>query len=208
MHFLVDNGFFFRYTVDMKNSGSKTKPTFRAADLASIGIFAAIIALCSWVSIPTTVPFTLQTFGVFAALSILGGRNGFFAVLTYLLLGATGIPVFSGFKGGLAALAGNTGGYLLGFLLLAGIYWLITSLAGNKTVVKAVSLTVGLLTCYAFGTAWFMVLYIRNNGTVSLLTVLGWCVFPFLIPDAVKLLLALLLSAKVKKSGALSQRVG
>ncbi|MBE6819199.1 MAG: biotin transporter BioY [Ruminococcaceae bacterium] len=182
----------------MIHEGTKTKQTFRAADVAFIGIAAAIIAVCSWVSIPTAVPFTLQTFAVFASLLILGGKNGFFAVLTYLLLGAVGVPVFAGFKGGLAALLGNTGGYLLGFLLLAAVYWLITALAGEKLYIQILALSAGLLVCYAFGTAWFMMLYIKTNGPVSLLTVLGWCVFPFLLPDAVKMALALLLSKKIK----------
>jgi len=195
---MVDRAFYFRYTVDMIHEGTKTKQTFRAADVAFIGIAAAIIAVCSWVSIPTAVPFTLQTFAVFASLLILGGKNGFFAVLTYLLLGAVGVPVFAGFKGGLAALLGNTGGYLLGFLLLAAVYWLITALAGEKLYIQILALSAGLLVCYAFGTAWFMMLYIKTNGPVSLLTVLGWCVFPFLLPDAVKMALALLLSKKIK----------
>ena len=182
----------------MQQVKTQSHKTFRAADVAFIGIAAAIIALCSWVSIPTAVPFTLQTFAVFLSLLILGGRNGFFAVLTYLLLGAVGVPVFAGFKGGLTALLGNTGGYLLGFLLLAAVYWLITTLAGEKLYIKAIALTAGLLLCYAFGTAWFMVLYIKTNGAVSLLSVLGWCVFPFLLPDAVKMALALLLSKKIK----------
>ncbi|MBR0413615.1 MAG: biotin transporter BioY [Clostridia bacterium] len=181
-----------------KEAKPQSHKTFHAADVAFIGIAAAIIALCSWVSIPTAVPFTLQTFAVFAALAILGGRNGFFAVLTYLLLGAVGVPVFAGFKGGLTALLGNTGGYLLGFLLLAAVYWLITALAGEKLYIKAIALTAGLLLCYAFGTAWFMVLYIKSNGSVSLLTVLGRCVFPFLLPDAVKMALALFVSKKLR----------
>lgn len=175
------------------------KQKFGALDLAYIGIFAAVIAVCSWVSIPTAVPFTLQTMAVFLALGMLGGRNGFFSVLTYILLGAVGLPVFAGFKGGLAALLGNTGGYIIGFLLLAGIYWLMCSLINDKIYIKAIAMTIGLLVCYAFGTAWFMFLYIKANGAVSLITVLGWCVFPFILPDAAKMAVALLLSSKLAK---------
>ena len=171
----------------------------KALDLAYIGIFTAIIAVCSWISIPTTVPFTLQTMAVFLALGMLGGRNGFFSVLAYILLGAVGVPVFAGFKGGIAALLGNTGGYIVGFLLLAGVYWFMTSLLGNKIYIKAIAMVLGLLVCYAFGTAWFMLVYIKANGAVSLMTVLGWCVFPFLLPDAIKLAVALSLSAYLAK---------
>ena len=185
----------------MENNKSKKIHTraFQPIDLAYIGIFSAVIALCSWISIPTTVPFTLQTLGVFAALGILGGRRGFFAVFTYLLLGAVGVPVFAGWKGGIAALLGNTGGYLLGFLLLAALYWLAESLFGDTLLVKSISMVIGLLVCYAFGTAWFMVLYLKTTGPVSVASVLGWCVLPFLLPDALKLAAALFLSSKLKK---------
>lgn len=190
-----------QYTKSKSRSSVKHgKPRpFSALEIAYIGIFTAIITVFSWVSIPTTVPFTLQTFAVFAALGILGGKCGFFSVLVYILLGAIGIPVFSGFTGGLGHLAGTTGGYIVGFLLLAGAYWLITALFGEKLYIRIIAMTVGLLLCYAFGTAWFMYVYITKNGAVTLLTVLGWCVFPFIIPDAVKMALALLLSSKLRK---------
>lgn len=177
----------------------KKKTKFKPVELAYIGIFAALIAVCSWISIPTTVPFTLQTFAVFLALAMLGGRNGFFAVLTYILLGAVGVPVFAGFKGGIAALLGNTGGYIVGFLLLAGVYWLMTSLINEKIYIKAIALVLGLVLCYAFGTAWFMLVYIKSNGAVSLITVFGWCVFPFILPDVIKLALSLLISSRLSR---------
>ena len=183
----------------------KSKTKFKPIDLAFIGIFAAIITVCSWISIPTTVPFTLQTMAIFLALEIAGGRNGFFAVLTYILLGALGVPVFAGFKGGLAVLLGNTGGYIVGFLLLAGVYRLMTSLINEKLFTKAAAMVLGLVVCYAFGTAWFMFVYIKSNGAVSLITVLGWCVFPFVLPDVIKLALSLLISSGlsryIKKDG-------
>ena len=88
----------------------------KTRELAYTGILAALIAVCSWISIPTAVPFTLQTFAVFLTLGLLGGRLGTLAVTVYLLLGAVGLPVFAGFHGGLGAFLGATGGYLVGFL--------------------------------------------------------------------------------------------
>ncbi len=88
-------------------------------DMVYISIFTVIIAVCSWISVPMTVPVTLQTFGVFAAVGILGGRRGTMSVLLYILLGAVGLPVFSGFSGGIGRLTGNTGGYIVGFLFSA-----------------------------------------------------------------------------------------
>ena len=81
----------------------------KTRELAYTGILAALIAVCSWISIPTAVPFTLQTFAVFLTLGLLGGRLGTLAVTVYLLLGAVGLPVFAGFHGGLGAVLGATG---------------------------------------------------------------------------------------------------
>ena len=175
------------------------KKKFKATDIAYIGIFSAIIALFSWVSIPTTVPFTLQTLAIFLSLTLLGGRNGFYSILVYIALGAAGIPVFSGFKGGLGVLAGNTGGYILGFILLGAVYWVMTSIFGEKLHIQIIALVLGLLICYAFGTAWFVYLYIKANGAVTLMTVLGWCVFPFILPDAIKMVAAILLAKRLRK---------
>ena len=78
-------------------------------DLVYIAVFAVVMAVCSWISIPAQVPFTLQTFGVFMAVGVLGGKRGTLAVLVYVLLGAVGVPVFAGFSGGIGALLGNAG---------------------------------------------------------------------------------------------------
>ncbi|MEG1593869.1 MAG: biotin transporter BioY [Oscillibacter sp.] len=172
---------------------------WRTVDLAYVALFAVLITVCAWVSIPLAVPFTLQTFAVFAALGILGGRRGTFAVLVYILLGAVGLPVFAGFKGGLAALLGTTGGYLLGFLGSALVYWAITKCFGSKPAVMLLAMVLGLVLCYAFGTFWFVRVYTQTKGAVSVLAALGWCVFPFVIPDLAKLGLALLLSRRVGK---------
>ena len=169
-------------------------------DMAYIALFAALIAICAWISIPTAVPFTLQTFGVFCAVGLLGGKRGTLAVLVYIALGAIGLPVFAGFKGGLSALLGATGGYIVGFVLSALVYWLVTKLLGDRVWSAALGMALGLLVCYAFGTVWFMSVYARSTGAIGLTTALGWCVFPFLLPDAIKIALALLVSRRIPKS--------
>ncbi len=171
----------------------------KTKDLALCALFAALIAVCAWISIPATVPFTLQTFAIFAALGLLGGKRGTVAVAVYLLLGAVGVPVFAGFQGGIGALLGTTGGYLLGFLLSALIVWGMEARFGSKTGVFLLSAVLGMLVCYAFGTAWYLVVYARTKGAISLATALGWCVVPFLIPDAVKIALAVLLRGRLKR---------
>ena len=167
--------------------------------MVQIALFAAIIAICSWIQIPLTVPFTLQTFAVFCTLGILGGKNGTISVLLYIILGAVGVPVFAGFSGGVGVLLGTTGGYIIGFLFTALLYWAITHFFGDKLPVMILAMALGLVVCYAFGTAWFMLVYARTTGAVGLMTALGWCVFPFILPDCVKISLAILLAKRIPK---------
>lgn len=167
--------------------------------MVQIALFAAIIAICSWIQIPLTVPFTLQTFAVFCTLGILGGKNGTISVLLYIILGAVGVPVFAGFSGGVGVLLGTTGGYIIGFLFTALLYWAITHFFGDKLPVMIIAMALGLVVCYAFGTAWFMLVYVRTTGAVGLMTALGWCVFPFILPDCVKIALAILLAKRIPK---------
>ena len=170
---------------------------WRTVDLAYTALFMVLIMVCAWITVPLTVPFTLQTFGVFAALGTLGGRRGTYAVVAYLLLGLAGLPVFSGFQGGPGVLLGTTGGYILGFLASALLYWAVTARLGQRPVVMAAAMVLGLVVCYAFGTAWFLVAYARTAGSIGLWAALGMCVFPFVVPDLAKIALAMLLSRQL-----------
>ncbi len=175
---------------------TQTATRSKTYDMVYIAVFAVLIAICSWISIPTTVPFTLQTFAVFLAVGVLGGKRGSLSVLIYILLGAVGIPVFAGFSGGFGILLGSTGGYIIGFLFSALLMWGMEALLGKKTWVLGLSMVLGLIVCYAIGTVWFMVVYTKNSGPVELAAVLSWCVIPFIIPDLIKIALALVLSKR------------
>ena len=165
--------------------------------MTRIALCAALLAPCAWLSIPTQPPFTMQTFGVFLTLLLLGARDGAIAIALYILLGAMGAPVFSGFNGGMGALLGPTGGYIVGFLLICPIYGL---LCRNKAGLwaKALALFLGLLACYAAGSVWFMQVYTQTKGAISLGAVLSICVVPYLIPDAIKIVLACLIYERLR----------
>lgn len=177
-------------------------PRFRTLDLTYIALFAVLMAVCAWISTPKTpisVPFTLQTFAVFAALTILGGRRGLWAVLVYLLMGLVGLPVFTGFQGGPGVLLGTTGGYIIGFVGSALAYWLVTAKLGRGLPGMVCGCLLGLLVCYAFGTVWFLTLYTSTKGPISLAAALMACVVPFIVPDLLKITLAVLLARRVGK---------
>ena len=176
----------------------ETKAKLTVRDMAYIAMFAVIMAVCSWISVPYVVPFTLQTFGVFLAVGVLGGKRGTLAVLIYILLGCVGLPVFAGFSGSIGVILGSTGGYIVGFLFTALVMWALEKMPGNRTVMSILSMVLGLIVCYAFGTLWFMLVYARATGPVGLWTALGWCVFPYIIPDLVKIALALVLQKRLR----------
>ncbi len=171
----------------------------RIRDVTYIAVSAALICVCSWIFVPAPVPFTLQTFGIFFVIGFLGGKRGFIAVLVYLLIGAAGAPVFSGFRGGPGAFIDSTGGYLVGFLFAAAVFWLITKYFGDRSVVLAIGMACGMLVCYAFGTMWFMIFNLNEEKSVQFFLTLLKCVIPFIIPDAIKIYLALKLSGRLKK---------
>lgn len=168
-------------------------------DMAYIGTFTVLITICSWISIPTAIPFTLQTFAVFLAVAVLGGRRGTLSVVVYVLLGAAGVPVFAEFTGGIGIILRNTGGYIIGFIFTALVMWMMESIFGRRLWVQIISMVLGLFACYAVGTAWFMFIYMRDTGAIGLSTVLGWCVVPFIIPDGIKIALAITLSNTLRK---------
>ena len=103
----------------------------------------------------------------------------------------------AGFTGGIGILLRNTGGYIIGFLFSALVMWAMEALFGKKTWVLALSMVVGLAVCYTFGTAWFMMVYAKDAGAIGVATALGWCVFPFVIPDLIKIALAMALSKRM-----------
>lgn len=170
-------------------------------DIAYIAVFTALLAVCSWIAIPTPtrIDFTMQILGLFLLLGTLGGKRGTLAVLAYLLLGAVGVPVFSGFSGGAGAFLTPSGGYLVGYLFTALVMWGMEKAIGTKTWALAVSMVLGLAVCYAFGTAWFMVVYPMGGEAVTLVTALMWCVVPYLPFDLIKIAAALTLSAQLRR---------
>lgn len=191
----------------------KTYP--KTTYMALCGLFAALMAICSMISIPlgfTPVPVNLATLGVFLAGGLLGKKYGTISLAVYILIGAVGVPVFAGFRGGLSVLAGPTGGYIIGYIAAAFLVGLLTELfLGRKGAPKkdaaaqkggsrvkelllcAAAMVVGLAACYLLGTAWFMI-----STHTGLWPALISCVFPFLPGDALKIIAGSLLVQKLR----------
>ncbi len=121
-------------------------------------VFSAFVALCAQVEIPLwPVPLSLQTLGVFLTGAALGARRGMLALLLYLAEGAVGLPVFSGGASGIAHFAGPTGGYLVGFVVAAGVVgWLAEHGWDRWLPWTALAMAIGNLIVYALGVAWLV----------------------------------------------------
>lgn len=171
----------------------------KTRDLCYCSIFSVFIFICTNISIAYTVPFTMQTFAVYLTLLTLGGKLGLYSISTYLLMGAVGVPVFSGFSGGIGVLLGSTGGYLLGFLVIGFVYYLIVKNPLEKIHFDVFTLILGTILCYFLGTVQFITVYSRNISEIGFFAALSACVFPFVLPDAVKLYLAFLMAKKFRK---------
>ena len=140
------------------------------------------------------VPISLANFVICLTAWLLGPKFGTLSVVIYLALGAIGIPVFSGYGAGLAKLAGPTGGYLVGYLLLAFIGGMFIEKSKGNPVVSAVGLVLGDAACYVLGTAWFVFQMQCELGYA--LTV---CVYPFIALDLGKIVVSCIVGALLRK---------
>lgn len=160
-------------------------------------LMSAVICVCSWITVPLgSIPFTLQTFGVFLALRFLGGKKGTLSIIIYLLLGAVGLPVFSNFGAGVGKILGPTGGYMLGFIFSGIVIMLLEKFDRKIKYFRILTDIIALTGCYALGTAWFYIFIGVKNG-MSIFAVLSACVIPFILPDIIKIALAEIIASKI-----------
>ena len=169
------------------------KKTFK---ITMCALFAALTAICSQIQIPLPqIPINLALFSVCMAGAVLGAGYGSLSIIVYVLLGAVGVPVFVGFKGGFATITGPTGGYIVGYIVCAFVTGFIIKFTKGKIYHMALAMVVGIALCYVLGTIWFMIL----TGN-SLVVSLGYCVLPFLPGDAIKIVLASTITYRLRHS--------
>ena len=162
-----------------------------------VAMCVALLAVCSWISIPFTVNFTMQSFAVFFIAAISDWKRSCMAMFLYLILGVLGLPVFSGFQAGISVLFNTSGGYLFGFALVVPFISLCVKHFGNKNSVLLVSMLISLLICYILGTAWLYQIYFHSGNKITLPIALGICVFTFILPDLLKIALVMILVKRI-----------
>ena len=167
--------------------------SFSTYDIALISVFVAVISVCSFITVPFAVPFTMQVFGVFLSVGLLGMKRGVICIAAYILLGLTGAPVFSSFQGGIQVLMGQTGGFLVGFVIAALVSGFIIDKWAQSFKTVLMSMLCGLLSCYLCGVSWLFAAFNFEFKSVIILTL------PLLVFDVLKVTLAAYLSLKLKK---------
>ena len=177
---------------------SKTRKNI--LNMAFIALGAVLIAAGAWITVPfSLIPFTMQTFAVFAVTMLFGGKRAAVSVIIYIALGSAGVSVFSGFRAGIGVLAGATGGYIFGFIAIPLVYWLFLKLFGDKYYIRALALVAGLLVCYLLGTVWYVLVFAGDAEKAGFIYALSVCVLPYIPVDIAKLALAFALCAKAGK---------
>lgn len=164
--------------------------------MAVCAIMAALMCILGPMSVPIgPVPVSFTNLVIYIAVILLGTRFSTISYVIYLLLGMVGLPVFSGFQGGLAKLAGPTGGYLIGFILMAIISGIFYEKSNGRNVLTGVGMVAGTLVAYIFGTVWFVV-----QMKCDVAYALSVCVFPFIPFDLMKIVIAIFLGKTIKKA--------
>ena len=181
-----------------ESTAEKTEKKVNVKDMTVIALVTAVICIIAPFSIPiaiSPIPITLALFALFLAGIILGKWKGVVCTVIYLLLGLVGLPVFSGFSGGFAKLAGPTGGYLIGFLFMIPLTGILFEKTGKSFWKQFGAMVLGTLVCYLFGTVW---LCLQLN--LDFIGGLGVGVIPYLPGDTAKIILAALIGPVIVKA--------
>ena len=163
--------------------------------MAVTALMAAVMCVLGPLTVPIgAVPISLANFVICLTAWLLGPKFGTLSVAVYLSIGLIGVPVFSGYGAGLAKLAGPTGGYLVGYLLLALIGGLFIEKSNGNPVVSGIGLVLGDAACYVLGTAWFVFQMQCELGYA-----LSVCVYPFIALDLAKIVVSCVVGALLRK---------
>ena len=188
----------------MENYQNMTKVSnekkFTVYELTSYALMAALICIFAPMSVPIgPIPVSLTNLILYFAIFIIGTRGTMISYIVYLLIGIVGLPVFSGYSGGLAKIAGPTGGYLLGFIpmiLIMGFSYKYFRCKDSKTeiIITMIGMIAGTFIAYVFGTIWFILQMECEWGYA-----LSVCVIPFIPFDLLKMVIANIIGRKVRK---------
>lgn len=180
----------------------------RTRSIAFVGLTIAIMGVSAWVAIPFgPVLLTLQMFALMFAIMVLTPKQCMAAIAGYLVLGAVGLPMFSGMRGGIGMLMGPTGGYLWGYLLGAVAALLVRealgrALGGAKSLGGTKAFAVDMMACLAFIAVTYVCGCFQYAAVVGvdLAAAFAVTIAPFAVPDVLKAVAAVLCARAVKRA--------
>ena len=179
----------------MTQGNTQTLRTTNTYAMAVTALMTAVTCILAPLSIPIgPVPISLTNFAIYLSLYLLDWKKGTVSYIIYLILGLVGLPVFSGFSGGVAKVAGPTGGYLVGFIFLAIVTGFLFDHSSGNRVIEVVGMVIGLAICYIFGTVWLSAQLER-----TFIEGLSVGVIPYLPGDAVKIILAVAFGPRLRR---------
>ena len=178
----------------MAQGNTQTLRTTNTYAMAVTALMTAVTCILAPLSIPIgPVPISLTNFAIYLSLYLLDWKKGTVSYILYLLLGLVGLPVFSGFTGGIGKLAGPTGGYIIGFIPMAIIAGIVIDKYTEKWLLCLLAMIAGTIVCYALGTAW-----LAYEAKMDMMAALWAGVIPFIPGDLVKMALAILIAPKIR----------
>lgn len=181
----------------MSNNTPVSKLQINTKQMALISLMTAIICILAPFSIVlpiSPVPISLGTLAIYFVLTVLGMKRGLISIALYLLLGLIGLPVFSGFMGGVGKLLGPTGGYLIGYLFMAFICGFFADRWHNHILINILGMILGTIVCYLFGTLW-----LAYQTNLTFISALATAVLPFIPGDIIKIAVATTIGYQVRK---------
>ena len=165
-----------------------------------VALFATLMCIGAWIHFPSPVPATMQTFVVMCSLGIMGSSRTFLMLTVYIMLGILGLPVFSGFNSGFGALTGPTAGFIWGFLMGVPIFGIIKKHVKNEKNSLYIGYIIYIIIHYIPGALWYCVFSLGSITFSGLVSSLLVTVVPFVLPDAVKMIVAVITVGKLRKA--------
>ena len=183
--------------ISREQPGQAKAGRLTTVQMAAVALMTAVTCVLGPLAIPivvSPVPLSLTNLVLFLSLYILKTKKALISYLIYLLLGIAGLPVFSGFSGGLGKLAGPTGGYLVGFIFMILVSGFFVERFANKRLICAGALVLGALVCNIFGTVWLCWQLKVDVGAG-----LAMGVIPYLPGDSAKIILAVITGPEISR---------
>ncbi|MCL2046472.1 MAG: biotin transporter BioY [Oscillospiraceae bacterium] len=170
--------------------------SFALRDMIYTAIYAAVLCAVAPLSISIgPIPFSFATMIIYLSAGSLGTKYGTASVGIYIVLGAIGLPVFSGFEGGFHKIAGMTGGFIIGYLPLAMVTGFMSDISNGSKLKIIFGMVIGTVLLYTCGVIWFLL-----QTRATLIVALTACVFPFLLGDAIKIVMTSLVIPQLKET--------